>query len=361
MSEQAPQNSPPKAYESVYSQDIIDHGTLYLDDPFSFETAEQAHQRALNTVQEIASGQRSEFLKQTIDTEAELLGVSPADANGEKFLSAHLELMHDISDHFSAQFEKYVSGLPGMVASDIAADPDEAQKLEETMHDRLKSHWFTVRDVYGYSGVKDLSKNMGSNNAAEKEITINSSSVINFMANPNVDEAYIDEKFNIIAQHELIHGLFGAWFDADAMFSGVVSNGLSVGTGEEKHGEWLNEATIEKYRQEKFNTETFSYEAGVLVLNVADAIKPDFEKQRLRAAVTNQGRGEVIGALEDLFGPLATEKIGDLIDDVAGSKDLPVFKENLLSMLSEENRETASKAFDSVAQPLVDRIKAGRN
>ena len=341
-------NSPPEAYESFYAPDI--RRTHYFDEPHPWESDQNVSQRLKAMFDMVKRGRGHENFLKFADAEMRFLGFDPATVTQEQFWPAHRQLVQELDGKIAERVDANQSLVMDRLAKDLADESLSYEELMQLFQDRTKDTWTGVQDPWRgrVEAAVDINAS-GSHIGSDRGIEIKLAGLV-YLSYRKVHED-IDEEIDELTKHEIMHSLFAVWYQPEHEFVGVLSNGLDI-LGKEPHGGWLNEATIEKYKKRRLGSKTFAYETGVLVLEVADAIDPDYEKMRLRAAVLNEGRGQVIGKLESIFGPLAFEKIDELINQCDEIEKISQFKTELMALLDKDRRQQADVVFDRVVEQI---------
>lgn len=163
-----------------------------------------------------------------------------------------------------------------------------------------------------------------------------------------MDEAFIRAKMDKTGSHELLHAVSAKLVSADDLTDIKTYGFVVVGEdGNVAHGSILDEATVEQYRKNRLgNDATFTYGPAVLAMDIADAIDPGLEKARLRALVLHESRGEVVGRLENIFGPTELETIEHLTHLYnIGLCDLGEVEEDLADLVAPEHKDLVHAIF----------------
>jgi len=365
-------NSPPEAYESIYAPEI--QHSVILGDNWSWETEEDAKNRAEKTVRDAASGELSPQHKEIFDKETGLYGISTSIPGWEtRFIEAHRALLKDIEVEWLETVSRWTEEVPKRVAEDIVDEGENVEEVALTLRARLKHDWSAVSDPYLTQTDK-----LGADASANpyfRSIVLSSHSIINILSRRINDEGEVQRYMDRNAQHELMHGVSSVMYSEEEDIFGWkhrLTSGISLKVpksvqeiGGEEQGTLLNEATIEQYRRRRLEPgdDDFAYEAWVAVLDMADAIDPTYEHTRLRAMALHEGRGEVIGRFESIFGPLSFERLEQEAKHLKEVSDMYGFKNKLLEMIDPKYHDPASERFDEVHRLIaqrVDRNKAAK-
>jgi hypothetical protein len=353
------QNSPSEAYSSLLSQPA--RHSDFLGFVGSHETTEEARQRAITEIRQVTSGEKSARHRRLFELEAAYLGIDENEPGFEdRFIDGHRELMESFLPLWESSVSKYAEVLPGMLASD-ATDGEDHRELEGVLHERLRDNWARIRDPYLADATvleSDAYTSQGS-----REVGLGGHFILDLLSVPGVNEEVIKQELDMLAQHELMHCASSIMqYEQETDFGPIrASSGIDVRLDDLAHGKWINEASIEQYRRRAFNTGSdFAYQPFVAVLNAADAIRPDFEQNRLRAMLLHEDRGEMVGQLELIFGPLAAEHIQEAAKKVKSASDLPAFRDEIVVMVEAENRELATAKMNEVYELIDARIQKVR-
>jgi hypothetical protein len=230
----------------------------------------------------------------------------------------HEHLSH-FDEVFTEAFREAAEMLPVYLAADIAESESEQAELEEVFRARVAETWPSVIDPmtetdYTQEEWKDEAEPFyAALNMDTRRIVLNYGELL-WQTNGSHAGLPTDDEIRTFARHEALHAFLAIWYDTSQSMP-VQSNGIDLRGEDIYHGEWINEGIIEEYRS-RLDQNTFTHIPNVLLLKTADALDPGFRVARLRAALLNEKRGQMIGRLELLFGPGAPETVRDLILEV---------------------------------------------
>lgn len=325
--------------------------TDYATDPHPGESEEDVVNRLRHTFDSAKSGEMGKPRQQLLADEITVLGL-PEESTADTFWPAHQELAERMDRLIADVQNESKQVVADSLSSRLADDVRSKKEIQELLSNRLSSVWTEVNDSWRYAE-QPIRTVLAAHNGAHRSTTLNLSSVISVIKRDGWSETDLREHVAQISRHETMHAAFASWYDPERSGTGVVSNGISIAPRSEGD-DWLNEGTIEKYRRDNFGSDKFgfSYEASVAVLDAADALDPGFEDERLKVAVFNENRGTMIGRLESIFGPMAFESIQQLIAGVKKAEDLHGFREEVVGMLAENNRDRAREVIDTVIKTV---------
>lgn len=348
-------NSPPEAYSAVLPE--AERRTLYAEDPLKFEPAEVVSARLQKTFEDARTGVLGEDRKQLLEDEMSLFGLSEG-CTSEEFWAAHHELTATMDSIMTEVLSESKNVVVNSLASRLASEEHPEDETRVLLQGRIAEMWTEVNDGWRNTGRPLNLSRMAYYNSMHKMMALNLPKVIGAINHENLQKADMIDYISQLSRHEVMHGAFAVWYDTERAGTGIISNGIELHEPE-RNGTWLNEGTIEKYRRDNFGSENFgfSYETSVAVLDVADTLDPGFEDARLKAAVFNEGRGEMIGRLEMLFGPMAVERLHETISKVSKIAELDAFKDEVVSMLAEKDREKAREVLDETLASVLARSK----
>jgi hypothetical protein len=355
-------DSPPQAYESPIP--VQARHTIKLGDPIGpAETPEQAAVRAEAIYLQAMNGELGEERQALVAAEAKLAGLDLTPETVPELLEAHRAKIDEYGQKFAESFRHRAPVLLGHLAEDVANATEDPAAMHAMLEERLAPVWTSVDDPLMWLDepvYPDLFT--AQYDDVNRNVRLNYAALITGAVQPEHPLVPDREFFDALAEHEAFHTLMARWYDPEGEGRDVtITNGLFFNNG---HGEWLNEGTIEKYREDTFGEHNFTYEGAVLALAVADAADPGLQQARLRAAVLNEDHSGMIGRLELLFGPGAPETLEKSItafDTRAYASEIVQYKASLMKLLPEDKRAVGGRAFDKVAQRLHPSVPPGRH
>ncbi len=344
-------DSPPEAYES--NVPVQARHTIQLGDPIGpHETPEQAMARAEAVCLQAMNGDLGEGRRVLVATEAGLYGIELNAETIPEFLEARRQKINECDQSFAESFRQRAPVLAGRLAEDIAVPGEDPEGLRTMLGKRLEPVWTSVNDPLVWLDEEVYPDQfMAHHDDVSRGMTLNYAAVVTAAARKDHPLALDKEFFDALAEHESMHAMMAVWYDPEGEERrATLTNGLFFDNG---HGEWLNEATIEEYRESAFGENNFVYETPVLALAVADAADPDFKRARLRSAILNEDHGSMIGRLETIFGPGMPEALDDVIGQAqTGALGIGAYKATLMKLLPEDKRPAGGRAFDKVMRKL---------
>jgi len=268
-------------------------------------------------------------------TETEILGIDPAE-EPDRFVESHNQMLSDAEARLTEDLPGLKATLAERAAVRLHPEDEDAQKRlsaklsarmaateQVLVFDNLAGQ--EVDSVFGTAG--DFPEyGRAVFNFDTRQATVASETIVKALAVTHDGEAALEKIEKNDIAHELIHGMVvnARQRIADDV-SAPVRRGVHVNeiyqeeeTGElagAVHAEWLDEALTEDLRQELMGTEEVGYSRYVTVLRAIDEYIPGIRGRLIESALEGDGPGPVFAEIENVFGPYAIEKIGELTDD----------------------------------------------
>jgi hypothetical protein len=131
------------------------------------------------------------------------------------------------------------------------------------------------------------------------------------------------------------------------------SGGVHAWTGTQL----LEEGAQEDIRWRHLDGTPPSYEKSVMFWESAIALDPSLERDRFGVKFLNEGRGSLIGKIENIFGPGAVEIIEADLGDYARFRDYPDWKDKIVAMVEGGSVEE-STAMRLKAREVLDSVQS---
>lgn len=170
------------------------------------------------------------------------------------------------------------------------------------------------------------------------ELTVDVESLFDYEERTGVSKNIIMKK---LVLHELEHAASTLALTENG--SWMVHSGLGVfPSREDDEGlrDWtgdflLEEGAQEHIRWKELDGEPPEYEQGVMLWEMLISLDPQIEKLRFEAKFLNRNRGELIGHIENLLGPMAIEELEAYcaIDGNQRLVNYPVLKDKIVAMI----------------------------
>lgn len=309
----------------------------------------------LTTVEDFQakSQEYTEGQKKLVELEAKLFGVNP-DTNPQGFVTAHANFVNDTEADLQESLPRVKDDVIERVSSYFAGD-DELTKtgLKELMTRRLAATHEV--GVYDSLSSKNDSGGFFNGTARQPQMVISELALAVDAAEDHDD--YKKRIETVILAHEVMHGIFTSGTQATGMHDfWPIRNGLAVDIHTNpndfmedktiKHGQWLNEATLESFRWDIMGTEDVRYEPGVILLETLDKLSPGLRDELVIAALDAKGPGPAFGKIELLLGPTGIEEVEQILTEVKRFKDFPDYKAKVMALLPKDLQPKASVIFD---------------
>lgn len=326
------------------------------------ETYAADREQAVEHIRRIADGQVSPEHQKLMQKEATLLGIAEIEGQEETFLDAHRNLMHTVTEVWEEKIERWKAALPGAVAEDLGT-PTDYNEIKATLEARLADTRRAIHDPY-LTPVEGLGTAAQSLNGS-REVAVGGGIMIELLSTgKDLQDPAIQDFLDANAQHELGHQLTAQVGyqrqTPDARVNLIASTGLSVATDEgPAHGAMLDEGALEYWRRKKFQTTFFTYDTIVAAVAGAVAVDPSLGPALLRAAVFHEGRGQVIGGIEAVYGPTFIDELGEraaMADSNVKSIDEMTDYNGFMRDYCTQLGERLSPQDRSIAQPAFDEI-----
>lgn len=327
---------------------------VLMDNPEAYTQRFNIINGRLKTVEdfEAKSPEYTEGQKKLVELEAKMFGVNP-DTNPQGFVDAHAQFVAETEADLQESLPHIKEDVVERVASYFAVD-DETTKdgLKDLMNRRLAE----TTEVGVYDSLSTNKDSGGFFNGMARQPHLVISELALAVEASESHEDYKEKIDKVILAHEVMHGIFTSGTQATGMHDHwTIRNGLSVDFHTNpnefmedktiKHGHWLNEATLESFRWDLFETDDVRYEPGVILLETLDELQPGLRDELVTAALDAKGPGSVFGKVELLLGPTGIEEVEELLVKVKRFADFPEYKANVIGMLPKDLQAKASEIF----------------
>ncbi len=284
--------------------------------------------------------------KKQLELEAGLLGVNPT-ADPDRFVEAHNALLGDLRAEVDAQLPGIKQTLIEKTAAYFGGDDDATKAL---LIELLERRLAATQQVIVADSLSTSKDSVGFfNGLARQPVMVSGELVLQLKESEDMDDFH-DRLSKVILAHEVMHGMFTSGVQETWLSSSyTIRTGLEIFQLENpldfmemkthKHGVWLNDATLESFRQTIMETRGVRYEPGVMVLHMLDKLSPGLRDKLVLAALDSSGPGPTFGEVEQLLGPTGIEEVEKLLVDVKNFADLEGFKDSVAAMLPKDLRE----------------------
>lgn len=334
------------------SETKLNNSPVLIDNAEAYSVRDTLGHGRLTTVEEFEERSKSYTDPQValVNREARLFGIDPS-VNPSSFVEAHAAFVADAEKDLQERLPRVKAEVVGRIANYFGeGDEDRTASLKELMIRRLEATTEVgVYDSLAYA--KDIG-GFFSGLARQPQLTISELALA--LETSDDQEEYGRKIEQVSLAHEVMHGVLTSGTQ-DTVFNEhwPIRNGLLVsdhsntndfmGNKITTQGEWVNEATVESFRREIFDTEDVRYEPGVMIIETLDELSNGLRDELVLAALDSAGPGATFGKIELLLGPTGIEEAGELLAKVAKFEDLPAFREAVVKMLPKELRSKAAE------------------
>jgi hypothetical protein len=334
------------------SEKKLKNSPVLIDNPEAYTSRDTLGHSRLTTVDEFEERSKSYTAPQValVNREARLFGIDPS-VNPGSFVEAHATFVADAEQDLQERLPRVKSEVVDRIANYFGkGDEDRVASLKELMIRRLEA----TTEVGVYDSLA-YAKDVGgfySLLSRRPQLTIYELALA--LETSDDQEEYSRKIEEVTLAHEVMHGVLTSGTQNTAFNEHwPIRNGLSVwdysntndfmGNKITTHGEWVNEATLESFRREIFETEDVRYEPGVMIIETLDELSNGLRDELVLAALDSAGPGATFGKIELLLGPTGIEDVGELIAKVSKVEDLLAFREAVVQMLPKELRSKAAE------------------
>lgn len=309
----------------------------------------------LNTIEDFEEKSKdySEGQKRLIELESRMFGINPS-TNPRAFVEAHasfvIDAEADLQDSLPRVKDEVVDRVSGYFAKD---DKVTREGLKDLMRKRLAA----TKEVGVFDSLA-YERDMGgffNSRTRQPQLVISELALAVDASTGHDDFKQRIEK--VILAHEVMHGILTSGTQATGMDDfWSVRNGISVDFHTNpnefiedktiKHGQWLNEALLESFRRQIFETDDVRYEPGVILLETLDALSPGLRDKLVLSALDAKGPGPTFGKVEQLLGPTGIEEVEALLLKVNRFADLLEYKISVIAMLPKDLQAKAAEIFN---------------
>jgi hypothetical protein len=295
----------------------------------------------------------TEGQKKLIELEAKMFGVNP-DTNPQGFVDAHAQFVTETEADLQESLPRIKDDVMERVSSYFAGD-DEPTKAG--LKDMMKRRLADTKEVGVYDSLSTNKDSGGFFNGMARQPHLVVSELALAVESSESHEDYKEKIEKVILAHEVMHGIFTSGTQATGMHDyWPIRNGLAVDIHTNpndfmedktiKHGQWLNEATLESFRRDIFETEDVRYEPGVILLETLNELSPGLRDELVMGALDAQGPGPVFGKVEMLLGPTGIEEVEEVLMKVKRFADFPEYKATVIGMLPKDLQAKATEIFN---------------
>lgn len=296
--------------------------------------------------------------KEQLRRESRIFGINP-DHQADAFVDAHNHLLSDMEQDLQEQLPVVKEQIIDRTATYFFANaPDKKANLRAVLEQRLSA----TNQVAVNDGLVTSTTSSGSFNGMTRQPMLNSGRLVEQLDECDDAQDYKTRVYDVILAHELMHGMFTAGTQDTLSYKDTsVRNGLAVSQYENPmspnmsrhdHGTWLNEATLESFRQTIMQTEEVHYEPGVMILHMLEELSPGIRDEAVLTALGGEGPGPLFGKIEGLLGPTAIEELGADIASVRSRDDFGAFKKKIVSRLPQELQAQGYEAINRAQQAI---------
>lgn len=294
-----------------------------------------------------------------VSLEAGMLGVNPY-TEPDKFIEAHNTLLKEMHTELNADFPAIKQQVVERTARYFGRN-DEA--TQQGIIDLLTTR---LADTEQLHVIDNLITDRGSLATFDihRQPVLTSRLLMNRLNTSRDAAEFCQTIGSVEAAHEVMHGMFTSgvqrtWLQGhEKVRNGLsvtdIDNPLSIAEQKkEKHAEWLNEATLESFRQTIMETDVVRYEPGVMVLHMLDELSPGLRDELVLAALDSSGPGPTFGKIESLLGPTAIEDVGELLTGVTDFAGLEPFKDAVARLLPKDLQEKGRQILEEKQEEVL--------
>ena len=299
--------------------------------------------------------------QEQVARESSVFGINP-DHQPDEFLAAHNRLLDDME----LDLQERLPRVKALVVERTAAyfsggDRARHDQLEAVLVQRLEG----TTKVKVADGLAAKAESAGHFNGMERQPILFSGELIRQLDECRDGDDYEERVERVILAHEVMHGIFAAGTqDTIINKDASVRNGLQLmhidnpmsfqEFSQTTRGTWLNEATLESFRQTIMDTKNVRYEPGIMVLHMLDHLSPGIRDEAVIAALDGKAPGPLFGKIEAFLGPTGIDEVGEEITKVATRADFEAFKDSIVSRLPQDMQERGRLAINQAEQAIYE-------